>query len=132
MVQQTSSLCVRCLVLVPHSVPGSQATNRFNFFTAAQLHINVCTNFRSYLNFHKTWSVQGFCSVGHIYIYIICLMVEKAIWLDIARVCVRIFMSRRQVKIQHKSPISSHIAISTISPLQFVSRHFWQLSPPVC
>ena len=42
------------------------------------------------------------------------LMGEKAIWLDIARVCGRIFTSRRQVKIQHKSAISSHIAFSNI------------------
>ena len=42
------------------------------------------------------------------------LMGEKAIWLDIARVCGRIFTSRRRVKIQHKSAISSHIAFSNI------------------
>ena len=41
-------------------------------------------------------------------IYIYYLMVENAIWLDIAQVCVRIFMNRRRVKIQHKSAISSH------------------------
>ena len=38
-------------------------------------------------------------------IHIYCLMGEKAIWLDIARVCGRIFTSRRRVKIQHKSTI---------------------------
>ena len=38
------------------------------------------------------------------------LMGEKAIWLNIARMCGRIFMSCRRVKIQHKSAISSHIA----------------------
>ena len=32
-------------------------------------------------------------------------MVEKAIWLDIAQVCVHIFTSHRRVKIQHKSAI---------------------------
>ena len=47
-------------------------------------------------------------------IHIYYLMAEKAIWLDIARVCVCIFTSRRRVKIQHKSAISSHIAFSTI------------------
>ena len=37
-------------------------------------------------------------------------MGDKAIWLDIARVCGCIFMSYRQVKIQHKCGmvISSH------------------------
>ena len=42
------------------------------------------------------------------------LMGEKAIWLDIARVCGRIFTSRRQVKIQHECGmvISSHICTS--------------------
>ena len=30
-------------------------------------------------------------------------MAEKAIWLDIAQVCSRIFTTRRRVKIQHKS-----------------------------
>ena len=42
------------------------------------------------------------------------LMGERAIWLDIARVCGRIFTSRRRVKIQHKSAISSHITLSHI------------------
>ena len=37
------------------------------------------------------------------YIYIYYLMAEKAIWLDIAQVCGRIFTTRRRVKIQHKS-----------------------------
>ena len=47
-------------------------------------------------------------------IHIYYLMGEKAMWLDIARVCGRIFTSRRRVKIQHKSAISSHIAFSCI------------------
>ena len=40
-------------------------------------------------------------------------MGEKVIWLDIAQVCGRIFTSHRQVKIQHKSAISSHITFLT-------------------
>ena len=50
----------------------------------------------------------------HVGIHIYYLMGERAIWLDIARVCGRIFTSRRRVKIQHKSAISSHIALSHI------------------
>ena len=42
------------------------------------------------------------------------LIGKKVIWLDIARVCGRIFTSRRRVKIQHKSAISSHITFLTI------------------
>ena len=50
-------------------------------------------------------------------VYGVCvlLMIEKAIWLDIARVCGRIFMSRRQVKIQHKtfSPINTTLVLGS-------------------
>ena len=45
------------------------------------------------------------------------LMGEKAIWLDIARVCGCIFTSRRQVKIQHKCGmvIISHIYVPLVT-----------------
>ena len=40
------------------------------------------------------------------------LMAEKVIWLDITRVCGRIFTSRRQVKMQHKSALNELRAVS--------------------
>ena len=52
--------------------------------------------------------------VSLLYVHIYYMMVEKVIWLDIARVSGRIFTSHRRVKIQRKSAISSHIAFSTI------------------
>ena len=58
------------------------------------------------------------------------LMSEKAIWLDIAQVCSLIFMSRRQVKIQHKRFIiySSELATRQTATVQVLrsSRQSWQ------
>ena len=45
---------------------GSQATDCFDFFTAAQLNIDIRTDFWSYLDFHKMRDVPGFRSAGHI------------------------------------------------------------------
>ena len=39
------------------------------------------------------------------------LMAEKVIWLDITRVCGRIFTSRRRVKMQHKSALNELRAV---------------------
>ena len=64
------TLCKVYLVLVPHSV-GSQATDRFNSVSAAQLHINIpisglisllgMPGFRSvdhFNKYHKNFTVQ--------------------------------------------------------------------------
>ena len=61
-------------------------------------------------------STSYFAMNNYLYpcIHIYYLMGEKVIWLDIARVCGRIFTSRRRVKIQHKSAIPSHITFSHI------------------
>ena len=70
------TLCKVYLVSVPHSVPGSQASDRFNSFTATQLHIDIPISGLISI-FMKCGMCRVFAQQLHIYMYIHIYIYQK-------------------------------------------------------